>query len=128
MDGWMDGWMDGVDLIICLAIWTLYKPRLPLTFGDFLAVPMASRNKLRSTPLPGGISKDFGGLSGGFGKPNRSPKSIFRRFVFNAFFERVLEWIPGRFWRGRNMKNSDFPKGKQRFLQNQHFRKSIEKS
>ena len=25
MDGWMDGWMDGVDLIICLAIWTLYK-------------------------------------------------------------------------------------------------------
>ena len=26
MDGWMDGWMDGEDLIICLAIWTLYKP------------------------------------------------------------------------------------------------------
>ena len=40
--------MDGEDLIICLAIWTLNKRRRPLTFDDFRAVSIASRNRLRS--------------------------------------------------------------------------------
>ena len=30
MDGWMDDRMDGEDLIICVAIWTHYRRRLPL--------------------------------------------------------------------------------------------------
>ena len=39
--------MDGVDLIICLAVWTLYKRRFPLTCDDLLASCIASRNRLR---------------------------------------------------------------------------------
>ena len=55
MDGWMDGWLDLEDLIICVAIWTLYKRCAPLPSGDLLAISIASRNRLRSTSLLEGI-------------------------------------------------------------------------
>ena len=72
--GWMEGWMDGMDgwmdgcmdarmkqhLIICLAIWTFYNRRLPLTSVDFRAVSMASSNRLRFFSVFGMISEDCG--------------------------------------------------------------------
>ena len=42
--------MDEEDLVICEALWTLYKRRSPLTCDDFRAISIASRNKLRSRP------------------------------------------------------------------------------
>ena len=94
MDGWMDGWkdgswmdgcMDGEDLIICVAIWTLYKLWVPLTSDEFRMIPIASRNKLRFTSLLGSIFKDFG-------SPNGFPNSVFkvlfsrRIFLYIIFF------------------------------------------
>ena len=124
----MDGWMDGVDLIICLAIWTLYKRRLPLVSDEFRAICIASRNELRPTSLSKGIYEDFGRISGGFGRPKWMPKSIFGTFFFDAFFECVLASIFGRFFKGRKLKNSDFLVGKLQFSQNRRFRKKCEKT
>ena len=56
----MDGWMDGEDLIICIAIWTLYKRCLPLTSGEVRVISIASRNRLRSTSLCKAFCGDFG--------------------------------------------------------------------
>ena len=43
---------------------------------------------------------DFGAILGGFGKPNRRPKSIFGMFFFDVFFECVSASILGGFfWR-----------------------------
>ena len=105
MDGWMDGWMDGEDLIICLAIWTLYKRWVPLTCDELRASCIASRNELRSASLPGGISKDFGRISGGLGRPKRRPKSIFAKCFCHVFFEGVLASILDGFLEARNLKN-----------------------
>ena len=52
--------MDGEDLIICLAVWTLYKRWVPLTCDDLLAISIASRNELRFKTLLGAIRVDFG--------------------------------------------------------------------
>ena len=54
--------------------------------------------------------------------------SIFGRFFRDAFFERVSASILCRILEARNLKNSYFPLGKQRFLQSQRFRKSIKKT
>ena len=97
--------MDGVDLIICLAVWTLYKRRFPLTCDDFLASPSASRNKLRSPSLCGAIFRDFGAILKGFGRPKWMPKPIFWRLLFDVFFECVFAWIFGCFLEARNLKN-----------------------
>ena len=43
----MDGWMDRVDLIICIALWTVQKLQGPLISNEARAVPIASRNRLR---------------------------------------------------------------------------------
>ena len=77
-DGWTVGWMDGVDLIICVAIWMLYRRRLPLVSDDFLASSIASRNRLRSASLFVRISEDFGGQHGG-------QNSIFEHFLSMLF-------------------------------------------
>ena len=52
----------------------------------------------------------------GFGKPKWMPKSIFRRFFFDAFFERVLTSILGGFSEPRNLTNQQKPLFFQWFL------------
>ena len=74
--------MDGVDLIICLAIWTLYKPWGPLPCDDLLAVSIASRNRLRSTSLFGAISQDFET----FRQAKIEAKIDFSEVFFDVFF------------------------------------------
>ena len=101
--------MDGVDLIICLAIWTLYKRRLPLTSDDFLAICIASRNRLRSTSLCNAFYLDFGGVWGGFWRPKRRPKSIFERFFFDVFRDGVLASILVGFLEAWTLKNHQKP-------------------
>ena len=124
MDGWMDGWMDGVDLIICLAIWTLYKRWGPLISDEPRAICIASRNKLRSTSLPGRISEDFGRISGGFGRPKWRPKSIFARF-FSKFFSNAFShrfWV--NFWRLETWKIAIFLKENNDFYKIDVFEKA----
>ena len=73
MDGWVDEWMGGEDLIICIAIWTLYKLWDPLISDDLRVRPIASLNKLCFTSLLGLIFKDFGR----FGEANLEGKIDF---------------------------------------------------
>ena len=85
--------MDGEDLIICLAIWTLYKHRPPLTCDGLLAVSIASRNKLRSTSLLEAILRVFEAILGGFRRPKLTPNMVFRRFFGDVFFDSILASI-----------------------------------
>ena len=71
--------IDREDLIICIAIWTLYKLCHPLTCDEVRVISIASLNKLRFTSLWGNILK-------GFGKPNGFPNSIFEAFSSMLFF------------------------------------------
>ena len=64
----MDGWMDGEDLIICVALWTLYKRRRPLICDDLRAGSIASRNKLSSSTHLFASQAGFGAILGGFGR------------------------------------------------------------
>ena len=48
---------------------------------------------------------NFGAILEGFGRPKWRPKSIFGTFFFDAFFERVLASIFGRFWEAPNLEN-----------------------
>ena len=70
---------DQEDLIICIAIWTLYKLWPPLISDDLREISIASQNKLRFTSLLGPIFKDFG-------RPNGFPNSIFEVFFSTLFF------------------------------------------
>ena len=98
------------DLIICVAIWTLYKQFLLLVSGDFRMIPIASRNKLRFTSFLGPIFKDFGSPNG--------PQIQFSRLFFSMLFFNAFEH-PSLvdFWRLRIRKiaifareNNDFCK------------------
>ena len=116
--------MDGVDLIICLAIWTLYKRRPPLTSDDFRAISIASRNKLRLTSLFGEISMDFGKVL----EPKIEAKIDFWEVFLRSFFERVSASIFGRFFEAPDLKNSNFVPTGARFLQMRRFQKTSETS
>ena len=102
MDGWMDGWMDGEDLIICVALWTLYKRRAPLISDDLRAISIASRNQMRSRLHLFASRIDFGGTWGGFGRSKWRLKSIFGRpfamhspsALLNRFFGDFLKSEP----------------------------------
>ena len=120
--------MDGEDLIICVAIWTLYRRRLPLTSDDLLTICIASRNRLRPRPRFFASRLDFGAILGGFGRPKWKPKSIFGRFFFDVFFECVLASILGGFLKAQDLKINDFPIGKLQISQNRRFRKKYEKT
>ena len=48
---------------------------------------------------------DVGSILGGFGRPKRSPKSIFGRPFFDVFFECVLASILGGFLEAPNLEN-----------------------
>ena len=97
--------MDGEDLIICVAIWTLYKRCLPLIFDDLLAICIASRNRLRSASLFGAISKDFET----FREAKIEAKIDFSEVFFDVFSECDFASILGQFFEARNLKNSNFP-------------------
>ena len=84
--------MNEEDLIICIAIWTLYKLCGPLTCGEVGEISIASRNKLRFTSLWGSIFKDFG-------SPNGVSNSIFQAFFSTLFFNAFEHPIMMDFWR-----------------------------
>ena len=100
--------MDGVDLIICLAIWTLYKRCLPTLCDDFLAVSIASRNRLRSSPrffVPRSILEGFREV---FGDPNAC-RNAFPGGFFSDVFVRMrvgidFGWICGHFHSRKPLK------------------------
>ena len=116
MDALMDGWMDGEDLIICVALWTLYTRRPLSRCDDFRTISIASRNKLRSASLCGAIFRDFGAILKRLGRPKWMPKPIFWRLLFDVFFECVFAWIFGCFLEARNLKNHEKPLVFQWFL------------
>ena len=95
--------MDGVDLIICIAIWMLYKLCRPLTSDELRVVSIASQNKLRFTSLLGPIFKDFG-------RPNGFPNSIFEAFFSMLFFIAFEHPILVDFSRLRTRKIVIFPR------------------
>ena len=107
------------DLIICIAIWTLYKLWPPLPCGEFREIPIASPNKLRFTSLLGPIFKDFG-------SPNGVSNSIFQAFFSTLFFNAFEHPILMDFWRLWIRKIAISPRGKQWFLQNKRFRSRSE--
>ena len=94
--------MDGEDLIICVAIWTLYKRRFPLTSDDLRAVSIASRNQTRSRLHSFASRVDFEGFWGGFGRSKWRLKSIFGKpfamhppsALLNRFFGDFLKSKP----------------------------------
>ena len=97
--------MDGEDLIICIAIWTLYKLWPPLVSDEFRVISIAPRNELRFTSLLGGIFVVLGSILGGLGEAKWKPKSIFWKSAFDVFLECVLASIWGGFLEARNLKN-----------------------
>ena len=108
--------MDGEDPIICLAIWTLYKRRVPLTSDELLAVSIASRNKLPSRPRLFASQIVFGAILERFGEAKTTQKSMFGMLSGDVFFERVLASISGVFLEARNLKNQQKPLVFQWFL------------
>ena len=109
--------MDGEDLIICAAIWTLYKLWRPLTCDDFREISIASRNKLRFTSLLGPIFKDFG-------SPNGSQIQFSRLFFSMLFFNAFEHPSLVDFWRLRTRKIAIFPKENNDFCKISVFDKS----
>ena len=108
------------DLIICMAIWTLYKLCAPLTSDEFRVIPIASRNKLRFTSLLGPIFEDFGGPTG----PQKSIfKLLFSMIFRNAFSYRILI----DFWRLRTAKIAILLKENNDFCKIDEFDKGTEK-
>ena len=93
----MDGWMDGEDLIICVALWTLYKRRRPLTFDELRASSIASRNKLPSRPRLFVSKLDFGGFWEGLGRAQWTKNWIFQKFFAVPLPSAMLNWIFGDF-------------------------------
>ena len=94
----MDEWMDGVDLIICLAFWMVYKRRLPLICDDLLASCIASRNKLRFTSLFEPILEAFRG-------PNGSQNRLLGSFFSMLFLNAISASIFVRFGEAATSKN-----------------------
>ena len=93
---------DQEDLIICVALWTLYKRRRPLISDDFRAGCIASRNQTRSRLHLFASRVDFGATWGGFGRSKWRLKSIFGRpfampspsALLNRFFGDFLKSEP----------------------------------
>ena len=71
--------MHEEDLIICIAIWMLYKLWRPFISDEVRVISIASLKKLRFTLVLEPIFKDFG-------KPNGFPNSIFEAFFLMLFF------------------------------------------
>ena len=101
---------DQEDLIICVALWTLYKRWGPMTFDDLRAVCIASRNKLRLTSL-------FGAILMVLGNPNRCPNSILEPFFSMSFSKAFWHRNFIDFWKLETRKiaiflkeNNDFHK------------------
>ena len=97
--------IDRDDLIICVAIWTLYRRRLPLTSDDLLTICIASRNRLRPRPRFFASRLDFGAILEGFRKLKWRSKSILERYFSDVFFNCVSASFLDRFLEGRTSKN-----------------------
>ena len=86
--------MDPEDLIICVAVWTLYKRRGPMVCDELLASCRASRNRARPRLHFFAPRVDFATILGGVGKPKWTRKSIFGQFFAmhfsNAFLDRFF--------------------------------------
>ena len=92
---------DQEDLIICVALWTLYKRRGPLPCDDFRAVCIASRNKLRLTSL-------FGAILMVLGNQNRCPNSILEPFFAMSFSKAFWHRNFVDFWKLESRKIAIF--------------------
>ena len=103
IDGSIDRWIDREDLIICIAIWTLYKLCGPLVSDEVREISIASRNKLRFSSLLGSIFKDFG-------SPNGSQIQFSRLFFSMLFFNAFEHPSLVDFWRLRTRKIAIFPR------------------
>ena len=102
---------ERADLILWRTRETVAKLWGPLTSDGFLAICIASWNKLRLTSLWESIFKDFGR----FGEANLEGKIDFWKF-FSMFFSRLmLASIFYRFSEARNVKNSNFASTGARF-------------
>ena len=111
--------MDPEDLIICIAIWTLYKLWDPLVCDEVRVISIASLNKLRFTSLLGPIFKDFG-------RPNGFPNSIFEAFFSMLFFIAFEHPILVDFSRLRTRKIVISPKENNDFCKNCVFHKNTQ--
>ena len=98
--------MDGVDLIICVAIWTLYKRRGPLTCDDLRASPIASQNRLRSRPNIFRFFADFGAPALPKWSQNRAQNQIFGYLFAILFSTTLLDRFFIDFSRARPLKSS----------------------
>ena len=119
--------MDGEDLIICVAIWTLYKRWVPLLSGDFRAVSMVSRNRLRSASLWEAILEDFER----FWEAKMDAKIDFLDVFFEVFFGRIFgidfEWIFGGSKLEKSINTIVFPMVFTKFHKNGVFEKVAKK-
>ena len=106
-----------IDLIICIAIWTLYKLCRPLTSDELCEIPIASRNKLRFTSLLGPIFKDFG-------RPNGSQIQFSRLFFSTLFFNAFEHPSLVDFWKLQIRKIAIFPRENNDFCKMGVFDKS----
>ena len=96
------------DLIICIAIWTLYKLCARLTSDEVRVISIASLNKLLFTSLLELVFKDFG-------RPNGFPNSVFEAFSLMLFFIAFEHPICVNFSRLPTRKIVIFPKGNNDF-------------
>ena len=115
----MDGCMDGEALIMCVAIWTLNKHRLPLICDDFRVIYIASQNKLGFASLRGAIFEVCGAILRSFERPKLSQTSIFpsffRYFFRTRFWHRFFIEI-SRFFEAPNLENPCFSLVKSRIF------------
>ena len=111
--------MDPEDLIICIAIWTLYKLCGPLISDEVREISIASQNKLRFTSLWRPIFKDFG-------SPNGFPNLIFEVFFLMLLFIPFEHPILVDFSRLRTKKIMIFPRENNDFCKNCVFDKSAQ--
>ena len=65
-------------------------------------------------------------ILGSFWEAIASQTSVFGQVFGDVFFDRVFASILDTFLKARNVKNNNFPLGKQRFSQNRRFRKKCE--
>ena len=105
-EGQINGWMDGEDLIICVAIWTLYKRRGPLTCDDLRALSIASQHELRLRPNVFRFFVDFGAPALPKWSQNRAQNPIFGYFFAILFSTTLLDRFFIDFSRTRPLKSS----------------------
>ena len=102
MDGWMDGWSRPNHMPSHLdALQTMSSVDLRRVPGEFHSVA-------KQASLSIAFRRDFGGISGDFGRvweAKMEANTDFFQIFFDVFFECVFVWILGCFLEARNLKN-----------------------